>query len=118
MPKLLRVYFETNNIKTMRTIEELKAEEKILTEKVKENRQLQEEYYAKEWCQKHGVNIGDTISVKDKVGVLVDIDFSCSHEVSNAYYRYINKDGSLNKNRVRIWYFDFEHIKLVKRKDE
>lgn len=102
-------------------LEQLKQQEKELTELLSENRDKQRELNKIAFIQKHGVDVGDTIEWMDgntpRKGVVLDIEFS---GVTAAYYRALlfNSDGKVGKKEIRIWSFSLKSIKLIAKSDK
>ena len=97
-------------------LEQLKQQEKELTDLLSENRSKQRELNKIAFIQKHGVNVGDTVEWMDgntpRKGVISEIEFSGT---TPNYYKaqLFNSDGKIGKRDMRIWSFSLNSIKLV-----
>ena len=97
-------------------LEQLKQQEKELTELLSENRNKQKELNKIAFIQKHGIDVGDTVEWMDgntpRNGVISEIEFSGT---TPNYYKakLFNSDGKVGKRDMRIWSFSFNSIKLV-----
>lgn len=98
-------------------LQELKQQEKELTDLLSENRSKQKELNKIAFIQKHGVDVGDIVEWMDssnipRKGVVSEIEFSGT---TPNYYKaqLFNSDGKVGKRDTRIWSFSFNSIKLV-----
>ena len=97
-------------------LEQLKQQEKELTDLLSENRDKQRELNKIDFIQKHGVDVGDTIEWIDgntpRKGIISEIEF---RGTTPNYYKaqLFNSDGKIGKRETRIWSFSFKSIKLV-----
>ena len=97
-------------------LEQLKQQEKELTELLSENRNKQKELNKIAFIQKHGIDVGDTVEWMDgntpRNGVISEIGFiGTTPNYCNA--KLFNSDGKVGKREIRIWSFSFNSIKLV-----
>lgn len=99
-------------------LEQLKQQEKELTELLSENRNKQRELNKIAFIQKHGVDVGDIVEWMDgntpRKGVISEIEFSGT---TPNYYKaqLFNSDGKAGKRDARIWSYSLNSIKLVAR---
>ena len=102
----------------METLEELKQQEKELTNLLVENRGRQRELNRIAFVQEYNADIGDTIEWLDgrtrRKGVIVEIEFS---GVTPYYYRVqlFNADGNLGKRITRVWSPSSSQMKIISR---
>lgn len=97
-------------------LEQLKQQEKELTNLLSENRSKQRELSKIAFIQKHGFDVGDAVEWMDgktpRKGVISEIEFSGT--TPNCYKaKLFNSDGKIGKREMRIWSFSFKSIKLV-----
>lgn len=96
------------------TLEQLKAEEKELNEKLRTNKKLQQTILEADLILRTGMNVGDKIEYRGAQMVIVGIklryldepDFDC---------RLILKDGSLGKLQKWIYGFEVPTVKIIQK---
>lgn len=100
----------------MDTLQDLVTEEKILLDKISENRTKQRSINAELFCTEYGINIGDTIEFMDwnkkVIGVFDHIDFS-GVRVNYPVVKAFNAAGKVGKRQAHPRYAQKETIKLV-----
>lgn len=89
------------------TLEQLKAEEKEIKQKLMENHNRQRAINVTEWKQKHGLQEGDTVEFLDgqerKRGVFETISISGTEVSFCQKVRLFKKDGSLGDRVVNVF---------------
>lgn len=97
------------------TLQELKQEQAKLKELLSDNAKKQNAIIAKDFSEKWGYNVGDTIEWidgrKSYIGVIIRIEvaYSYAHYVANVF----TKSGEVGKREARIWANSLETIKLI-----
>ena len=97
-------------------LEQLKQQEKELTELLSENRSKQRELNRITFIQKNGFDIGDIVEWMDgknqKKGIISEIE--CSGTIPNYYKAQLfNSDGKVGKREAIIWSYSLNSIKLI-----
>ena len=97
-------------------LEQLKQQEKELTDLLIENRVKQRELNTIAFIQKNGFDVGDIVEWMDgknqKKGIISEIE--CSGTMPNHYKaKLFNSDGNVGKREVRIWSYYLNSIKLI-----
>lgn len=97
-------------------IENLINEEKVLLQKLSENRYLQREYFTNLFCEKYKIKIGDTIKFKDGkdfvIGVIDHFEYS-GVKPDYPIVLLLNNDGKVGKREKRCWWSALETIEVV-----
>jgi len=100
----------------MKTLDELKEEEKIILKSLLDNRESQKLLLTEEFSKKHGINIGDNVEWMDgrklKRGVVSKIEYS-GHKPNYFWAALFNADGKVGAREMRIWNFQFDSIKKI-----
>ncbi len=99
-------------------LEQLQQEEQSLIELLSENRRKQRIINERNFVEKHGFDIGDTIKWVDgttvRKGLIFMIEFS---GVYPQYYmvRLFNSNGKVGKREARIWHSQMNSIRLIEK---
>lgn len=97
-------------------IQELLQQEKELNLQLQENKRSQREIYTKEFIEKHGFDIGDTIEWKEYNGIKKGVVSSFTYSENKPWNVIVNlfkKDGSVGERQSRIWMSDLKSIKVL-----
>lgn len=97
-------------------LEQLKQQEKELSDLLSVNRNKQRDYYTTLFCEKYKIKIGDTIKFKDGkdtvVGVINRFDYS-GVKPNYPVVSLFNSDGKVGKREKRCYYSSLESIEVV-----
>ena len=97
-------------------LEQLKQQEKELTDLLIENRVKQRELNTIAFIQKNGFDVGDIVEWIDgknqKKGIISEIE--CTGTIPYYYKAQLfNSDGKVGKRESRIWSYSLNSIKLI-----
>ena len=102
-------------------ITELLQQEKELNLQLQENKRNQREIYTKEFVEKYGFDINDTIEWKEyngiKKGVVSNFKY-IENKPCNVIVNLFKKDGSVGDRQTRIWMSDLKGIKVLEKAKE